>query len=98
MSRPKQITPKVHLHITLSAELREKLDKAVWSEVEQRIPAGALQKFIEERLREYFSYDKLEVGDYLLGGDAVYGNARTLDMLRTALVEHNYVEIRHDSR
>lgn len=93
MPRPKQITPKVHLHITISADLREKLDKAVWSELEQRIPAGALQKFIEERLREYFSFQKLEVGNYIIGGKTVYGDAATLELLRELLVEYNETEI-----
>ncbi len=93
MPRPKQITPKVHLHITLSADLGEKLDKAVWSELEQRIPAGALQKFIEERLREYFSFQKLEVGNYIIGGRTVHGDAATLELLRKLLTEYAETEI-----
>lgn len=93
MPRPKQIIPKVHLHITISADLREKLDKAVWSDLEQRIPAGALQKFIEERLREYFSFQKLEVSNYILGGRTVYGDPDTLELLRNFMNEHNRTEI-----
>lgn len=88
MPRPRQIVPKVHLHITISSELRAKLDEAVWSELEQRIPAGALQRFIEDRLREYFSHGKLEVGDYLIGGSVIYGDPSTLELLRELLAEH----------
>jgi hypothetical protein len=92
MPRPKQVIPKVHLHIKIDADLRAKLDKAVWSELEQRIPAGALQRFIEERLREYFSFQKLEIGNYLIGGTTIYGNAATLELLREILIEHNKTE------
>jgi hypothetical protein len=93
MPRPKQITPKVHLHITISADLRKKLDKAVWSELEQRIPAGALQKFIEERLREYFSQEKLDTSQYILGGGVVCGESATLEMIRDFLTEYAETEI-----
>jgi len=92
MPRLKQVIPKVHLHIKIDADLRAKLDKAVWSELEQRIPAGALQRFIEERLREYFSFQKLEIGNYLIGGTTIYGNAATLELLREILIEHNKTE------
>lgn len=92
MPRPRQVTPKVHLHITISADLRDRLDREVWSALEQRIPAGALQRFIEERLREYFSFQKLEVGDYLLGGTTIYGDAATLELLREIIIEHNKTE------
>jgi hypothetical protein len=98
MPRPRHIIPKAHLHITMSADLREKLDNAVWSELEQRIPAGALQKFIEERLREYFSFQKLEVGNFLLGGKTLYGDADTLELLREFLTTHNEGAVKNDTR
>lgn len=92
MPRPRQVTPKVHLHIKIDADLRDKLDREVWSELEQRIPAGALQRFIEERLREYFSFRKLEVGNYILGGTTIYGDAATLELLHEIVIEHNKME------
>jgi hypothetical protein len=84
MARPRKLTPSVHLHIKLEAHLREQLDKAVWSDLEGRIPAGSLQRFIEARLREYFSEQRLNLESLVLGAGVVSGSPATI----TALINH----------
>jgi hypothetical protein len=87
MPRPKLLSPKAHLHITIDGRLREQLDRAVWSEVEGKIPAGALQRFVENRLREYFAQAELDISEYVLGADVVRGNATSLSALKEYLEE-----------
>lgn len=89
MPRPKLLTPKAHLHITIDAMLREQLDRTVWSEVEGKIPAGALQKFVECRLREYFSQAELNLGEYVLGAGTVFGGEHTIKLLKEYLTKGN---------
>jgi len=84
MPRPKHLTPKSHLHITLDAELRAKLDATVWSDLEGKIPAAALQRFIEARLREYFTDVRVDLAGMVLGAGVVSGSPGTI----TALLDH----------
>jgi len=91
MPRPKLLTPKAHLHITIDAMLREQLDSAVWFDLEGKIPAGALQKFVECRLREYFSQAELNLGEYILGAGTVFGGEHTIKLLK----EHLEGESKH---
>ncbi|MBK9446345.1 MAG: hypothetical protein IPO00_09745 [Betaproteobacteria bacterium] len=84
MARPKQLTPNAHLHITIDAKLRERLDQAVWSDLEGRIPAGGLQRFIEARLQEYFSDERVDLGALVLGAGVVSGSPATI----AALIKH----------
>lgn len=43
------------LHISLPVSLRARLDLHLYSGLEGRIPKGAYQTFISERIREYFA-------------------------------------------
>ena len=87
MARAKLIEPKAHLHITICPRLRTQLDTAVWSDLEGRIPAGALQRFIEERLREYFAQTRLDLQQFHPTGGVVSGMPETIETLRVLLEE-----------
>lgn len=52
--RPKPIRPS-HLHVMIPEDLRARLDLYLWSNLEGRVPKGAYQKFISERIIEFFS-------------------------------------------
>lgn len=54
MKTPKILRP-IRLHTTLPEDIRAVLDLHLYSEVEQRIPFGAYQKFIIERTKEFFA-------------------------------------------
>lgn len=41
-----------------------KLQLQLFSEVEGKVPAGAIQKFLIERIREYFDSHSLDIGNY----------------------------------
>lgn len=85
MARAKLIEPKAHLHITICPRLRTQLDAAVWSDLEGRIPAGALQRFVEERLREYFAQTRLDLQPFHPNGGIVSGLPETIETLQQLL-------------
>ena len=60
MPRPAAITPNKSLHTTLNADLAAKLDLLLYSEVEQRVPKGAYQEFLQARIQEYFSTRRID--------------------------------------
>ena len=53
MAHAKLIRP-VLIHTTLPEDIHAKLCLHLYSEVEQRIPKGAFQRFFVERITEYF--------------------------------------------
>lgn len=53
MKTPRIIRP-TRLNTTLPEDVRAKLDLYLYSETEQRIPMGAYQKFIIERIQDFF--------------------------------------------
>ena len=55
MPRAKQITRNHHLHTTIPVELHSRLEQFLMSEVEGRVPQGAYQQFICERIQEFFN-------------------------------------------
>lgn len=54
MKTPKIIRPS-KLTIHLPEDIRARLDLHLYSEVEGRIPFGAYQRFLSERINEYFA-------------------------------------------
>lgn len=62
MKTPKIIRPsKLTLH--LPEDVRAKLDLHLYSEVEGRIPFGAYQRFLSERINEYFAQKRSYLSD-----------------------------------
>ena len=66
MARPPSIIPKKHLHTTLPHDIAARLDLFLWSEVEGRVPSGAYQEFLCDRIREFFDQRKLDLAPFLL--------------------------------
>lgn len=54
MRRPNVLRP-IPLTTSFPEDIRAKLDLHCYSESEGRVPKGAIQKFLIERIREYFS-------------------------------------------
>ena len=67
MPRPAAITPNKSLHTTLNADLAAKLDLLLYSEVEQRVPKGAYQEFLQARIQEYFSTRRIDLATLIPG-------------------------------
>ena len=53
--RPPNILRPIRLHTTLPEDLWLKLTTYLYSESEGRVPVGAYQQFICDRIREYFT-------------------------------------------
>lgn len=58
MSRPPLILRPVRLHTTLPEDLHAKLTLHLYSPSEQRVPKGALQKFLIDLIVDYFQRTK----------------------------------------
>lgn len=56
--KPPKIIRPIRLHTTLPEDIRAKLDLHLYSEVEGRVPFGAYQKFILERIAEFFGGER----------------------------------------
>lgn len=61
MPKPPNIQRPTKLHLALPEDVRAKLDLFLYSQVEGRIPHGAYQKFLVERIQEYFSRTDVSV-------------------------------------
>ena len=58
MARPSKITRPRKIHVHLPEDVAARLELYLWSPGENRVPYGAMSKFFEERIREFF--DSLE--------------------------------------
>ena len=84
MPRPAAITPNKSLHTTLNADLAAKLDLLLYSEVEQRVPKGAYQEFLQARIQEYFSTRRIDLATLIPGrpgGHSISGTPAALAVL-----------------
>lgn len=80
--------PTRQFHIQLPEEEASRLELHLWSEAEQRIPYASRQRFIVERIREYFGRKGLDLGVYfqdLPPGSTVYGPPEYVERLQLAL-------------
>ncbi len=55
MSRPPNILRPIKLTTTLPEDIHAKLTLYLYSEAEGRVPAGAYQRFLVDRITEFFS-------------------------------------------
>jgi hypothetical protein len=60
VGRPASVLRPIKLTMVLPEDIRARLDLYLYSEVEQRIPHGAYQRFFVERIKEFFA--RLESG------------------------------------
>jgi hypothetical protein len=68
--------------------LMARLDLHLWSEVEGRVPKGGYQRFFNERLREFFSTELLDISAAIGGNPGrsmVRASPETLVALKEVL-------------
>lgn len=90
MPRRKAITPNRHIHTTVPADLGLKMDLFLFSEVEARVPQGAVQELLVRLLRQFFDEKEIDLAPFLgtLPGEAIIrGRSSTLSSLITKLKE-----------
>lgn len=91
MPRPKAAVPTVLLKAKISPELRAKVDLALVSEVEGRVPQGDISRFISNLLREFFASKQLNLALYgFPQGYTVRGQKDMIDALRVRLEGSGY--------
>lgn len=56
MARPPSIIRSVKLTTMLPEDIWSRLTLHLYSELEGRVPVGAYQRFLVERIREYFEH------------------------------------------
>ncbi len=61
--RPSPI-PLEHIHIKVPAAVKQRVELILYSVAERRVPQGAWQWFILERIRDYFDYATLDLAPY----------------------------------
>ena len=55
MARPKKVNRPVEISISIPEDLNLQMRLELFSEVEDRIPHGAISRLVETLLREYFA-------------------------------------------
>lgn len=85
----KLATPTRQFHIQLPEEEASRLELHLWSEAEQRIPYASRQRFIVERIREYFGRRTVDLAAYFpnlpAGTFLVHGDEATMNVLKERL-------------
>ena len=64
MSRRPNLIPSVQLNLALPLDTHTKLTAHLYSELEGRVPLGAYQRFLVERIREYFHHEHLDLAPW----------------------------------
>lgn len=93
MPKQKAIVPFRGLHTTLPPDLSIQLDGLLWSELEGKVPKGAIQDLLIQLLREHFSHKRLDLGPYVSSLPGLYlisGSPATLEKLAILLEGENH--------
>jgi hypothetical protein len=64
MPRRPNLIPSVQLNLALSQPIHAELHAHLWSPLEQRVPPGAYQRFMEGLLRKYFRHESLDLAPW----------------------------------
>lgn len=62
--RRPSLDPKESLHIRVQAQLLKELRSLFYSEVEERVPYDALNRFFDEQIRRALKYVSLDLAPY----------------------------------
>lgn len=90
MPRPKNVVQTKPLTLALPVPLLTKVMLTLYSDLEQRVPTGAYQRFFSERIQEYFSTstrDFSHLRNLPAGSLVVRATPETLDLLEATLKE-----------
>jgi len=89
MSRRPNPIPSVQLNVALPLDVHTRLSAHLYSELEQRVPFGAYQRFLVELIRERFDGRSLDLAPFIAGLPAdvfrVSGTAEAIECLRLQL-------------
>jgi hypothetical protein len=88
MPTSRRIVRPVALRTTFPADIRARLDLYLFSELEGKVPKGAYQAFLVERMREFFEHTSLDISPWLepLGSPLyVRGSPNSIDALASHL-------------
>jgi hypothetical protein len=87
MARHADIIRPVKLTTTLPEDVRTKLDLFLFSDLEGRIPKGAYQTFLVDRIRDFFDSRSLDIGTFagLPTSAVVRGSPETIALLEVLL-------------
>lgn len=72
----------------LAEEDAARLDLHLWSPAEQRIPHAARQKFFTQRLKEFFTWQKLDLHAHIPGlapGSVIQGPPALIEFVKGRL-------------
>ena len=61
MGRPRNTIPTVGVKVWLPAALHSRTELFLFSEAEGKVPHGAWQKFLSERLTDFFRHTSLDL-------------------------------------
>lgn len=65
MSRPKSAIPSVLLNVALPQDVHTQLSLFLYSDLEQRVPFGAYQRFLSSLIRGFFADTSLDLAPWL---------------------------------
>jgi len=86
MPRKPDVVRPTLLHVSLPEDVRARLDLALFSELEGRVPKGAYQRFFIERIQEFFGWRRLDLAPFgFPQGFFVSGPREMLDHVETRL-------------
>jgi len=90
MPAPRALIRTQLLHVAVPEPDLARLQLHLFSDLEQRVPKGAYQSWIVERIREFFGWRALDLApwaDSPPGAYVVRGEPATIEALRKTLIE-----------
>jgi hypothetical protein len=88
MARPKSLTASSPLNVHIDAGLKARMDAALYSELEERVPHGAYQRFFNLILTQALSFKALDLAPFLgtdPGVAVVRGTPEVINALKAHL-------------
>ncbi len=64
MPAQRKLIPTVYLNVGIPGDQMAQLNLHLFSELEGRVPKGSYQTFFTERLREFFSWKRVDLAPY----------------------------------
>lgn len=90
--RKPNVVPTEEIHLRLRRDLLTRLRMLHYSEAEQRVPYGALNKFFEELIVRSLDFSQLDLAPYtgcLPGIHTIRAEAATIELLRKTLEQEH---------
>lgn len=89
MTRPRSPVRPISVTTTVPEDLLTRLQLHLFSDLEGRVPYGAMTKFFAARIREYLDGGRLDLAPYITGlppdTHVLSGSRESVEMLRKKL-------------